>query len=57
MDRDIVRHRSTGQSASGGGDEKHTKNVVDEPEEETGDAGYIDQHRHVLIGVVRFIFN
>ena len=43
MDTDTVRHRSTGQtqSASGGGDEKHTKNVVDEPEEETGDAGYV----------------
>ena len=42
MDSDTVRHRATGQSASGGGDEKQTKNVVDEPEEETGDAGYRD---------------
>ena len=40
MDRDTVRHRATGQSASGGGDEKHTKNVVDEPEEKTAEAGY-----------------
>ncbi|KAK2190449.1 hypothetical protein NP493_81g01009 [Ridgeia piscesae] len=59
MDRDTVRHRSTGQSASGGGDEKHTKNVVDEPEEETGDAGSFRWTTliRVLAGViVTFVF-
>ncbi|KAK2190443.1 hypothetical protein NP493_81g00003 [Ridgeia piscesae] len=56
MDRDTVRHRSTGQSASGGGDEKHTKNVVDEPEEETGDAGWTTLIRVVAGIIVTFVF-
>ena len=46
MDEGAVRHRSTVQAPSGVGHEKHTKDVVDEPEEETGDVGYVElQHR------------
>ena len=53
MDEDTVRHRSTGQTPSGFGDEKHTKDVVDEPEEETGDDGYVElQYRHFLTRII-----
>ena len=46
MDKGTVHHRSTGRTPSGVGDEKHTKDIVDEPEKETGDAGYVElQHR------------
>ena len=37
-----VRQRSTGRPSSGGGDKDRSKNVVDEPEEETGDTGYVE---------------
>ena len=47
MDEGTVRHRSIGQTSSGDGDKKHTKDIVDEPEKETGNTGYVElQHRH-----------
>ncbi|KAI0239757.1 Adipocyte plasma membrane-associated protein [Lamellibrachia satsuma] len=56
MDDGTVRHRSAGQTPSGVGYEKQTKDVVDEPEEETGDAGWTTLVR-VLAGIIlTFVF-
>ncbi|KAI0235140.1 Adipocyte plasma membrane-associated protein [Lamellibrachia satsuma] len=56
MDEGTVRHRSTGRTHYGVGDEKHTKDVVDEPENETGDAGWTTLVR-VLAGIIlTFVF-